>query len=62
MPKADGYHRVVVKFKSRVESKTECMDPGSVATVRTTRLWPHLKQSNSRVAWAGSFRNAALRT
>lgn len=36
--------------------------PGSVATVRTTRRWPHLKQSNSQAAWAGSFRNTALRT
>lgn len=56
MSKPDGHHSVVVKFKSRSErseSKTECLDSGSVAMVRSIRLWPHLKQPNSQVASDG---------
>lgn len=55
-PKPDGHRRTVVKFKSRSEkseSKTGCVHPGSAATVRTTRLWPRLKQPTSQVAWDG---------
>ena len=50
MSKPDRHPRVVVKFKSR-SGKTECMDPGSMATVRTARWWPHWKQPNRQEAW-----------
>lgn len=51
--KPDRHPRVVVKFKSRsgkTESKTERMDPGSMATVRTARWRPHWKRPNRQEA------------
>lgn len=54
MPKPYRHHRAVVKFQSRsekAESKTEGMNPGSVATARTTTWWPHQKQPNRQETW-----------
>lgn len=56
MPKAERHPRVVVKFKLRSEkseAKIGCSDPGSAATVRTTRWCPLRKQPNRQETWDG---------